>query len=109
MPIARNRDLHGFAPDRSSMAVLILDMISDFEFEDGAAVFRAALPIARRIARLRERAAAAGVPVVYVNDNHGRWRSDFAGLLRHCLQDGVRGAPIARLLEIGRASCRERV
>lgn len=98
MPKARNPDLHGLAPDRSTTALLILDMISDFEFEHGAAAFRAALPIARRIAKLKKRAAAAGVPVVYVNDNRGRWRADFGALLRHCLQDGVRGEPIARLL-----------
>jgi hypothetical protein len=50
------RDLHGAAPDRSDTAVVILDMISDFEFEDGARVFRAALPVARRIGQLAERA-----------------------------------------------------
>jgi nicotinamidase-related amidase len=98
VPIARNPDLHGAAPDRSETAVLILDMISDFEFRNGATVFRAALPVARRIARLKRRAARAGVPVIYVNDNRGRWRSDFAGLLRSCSREGVRGSPIARLL-----------
>jgi len=34
-------------------------MISDFEFEDGPKVFRAALPVARRIGRLAQRARAA--------------------------------------------------
>lgn len=94
-------DLHGFAPDRSSIVLLVLDLVSDFEFEDGARVFRAALPVAKRIAHLKTRAAAAGVPTIYVNDNHGRWRSDFAGLLRHCTQPGVRGAPIVELIRPG--------
>jgi nicotinamidase-related amidase len=98
---AKNRDLHGFAPDEARAALLILDMISDFEFEDGAAVFRAALPLARRIRRLKERASEAGIPAIYVNDNFGRWRSDFRQLLAHCLHDGVRGEPVVRLLEPG--------
>jgi nicotinamidase-related amidase len=89
---------NGVAPDRSAIALLVLDMVSDFRFPGGAAMARAALPVARRIARLAERARKAKVPVVYVNDNLGRWRSDFAGLVRHCRRDGSRGAPILDLL-----------
>ena len=99
MAPARNPDLHGAAPDRSEDALLLLDMISDFGFRNGARVFRAALPVALRIARLRERAARAGVPVIYVNDNQGRWRSDFTGLVRNALREGSRGEPIARMLQ----------
>jgi len=40
----KNSDLHGNAPDRSAMVLLILDLISDFEFEDGREVCKAALP-----------------------------------------------------------------
>jgi nicotinamidase-related amidase len=92
------RSLHGAAPDRSRFALLVLDMVSDFEFEDGATVLRAALPIARRIARLAERARKARVPVVFVNDNLGRWRSDFQAIVRHCSRSGSRGAEILRIL-----------
>jgi nicotinamidase-related amidase len=98
MPIARNASLSGSAPDSSKTALLILDMISDFGFEDGARVCRAALSIARRISKLKRRAADAGIPVIYVNDNRGRWRSDFAALVRESLAQGSRGAAIARLL-----------
>ena len=90
--------LHGSAPDRSPTALLVLDMISDFEFEDGAKVFRAALPVARRIARLAQRARSASIPVVYVNDNLGRWRSDISAIKRRCLRPSSRGAPIVELL-----------
>jgi nicotinamidase-related amidase len=94
----RNRDLHGAAPDRSADALLILDMISDFDFPKGSSILRAALPVARRIARLKERAVRAGVPVIFVNDSRGRWRSDFADTLARALAVGSKGAPIARLL-----------
>jgi nicotinamidase-related amidase len=40
--------------------------------------------MARRLAVLKRRAAAAGVPVIYVNDNFGRWRSDFRQTVAHC-------------------------
>lgn len=101
VPIAKNETLGGFAPDRSDTALLVLDMISDFGFEDGARVFEAALPVARRIARLKARANRARIPVIYVNDNRGRWRSDFTALLRHAGREGSRGAPIVRLLAPG--------
>lgn len=89
---------NGAAPDRSAIALLVLDMVSDFSFPDGAAMARAALPVARRIGRLADRARKAGVPVIYVNDNLGRWRSDFPGLVRHCRRAGSRGAPILDVL-----------
>src|SRR5207248_2360578 len=47
---------------------------------------------------LKKRAKAAGIPAIYVNDNFGIWQSDFRSVVRHCLEDGVCGAPIARLL-----------
>ena len=98
MPHAKNSTMSGSAPDRSRTALLILDMISDFQFEDGAAVCRAALRIAKPISMLKQRAARAGIPVIYVNDNRGRWRSDFGAQLRASAAEGSRGAAITRLL-----------
>src|SRR6187399_818072 len=92
------RDPKGIAPQRSPIALLVLDMISDYAFEDGARVFRHALPIARRIRRLKERATRSSIPIIYVNDCDGRWRSDFPAYVRHCSGNSVLGAPIARLL-----------
>src|SRR3954465_88640 len=95
---AKNSDLHGNVPDQCSVALVLIDVINDMEFEDGEAVFANALPAAKRLARLRQRAREAGVPVIYVNDNFGKWRSDFRQQLGHVLEDGVRGEPIAELL-----------
>lgn len=86
----------GLVPDRAETALVVLDLISDFSFDDGAAVARASLPVARRIARLKTRVKAARLPTIYVNDGLGRWRSDFPGLVRHCAREGSRGAPIVR-------------
>jgi nicotinamidase-related amidase len=96
---ARNADLHGNAPDNCPVALLLIDMINDFEFEGAEAWFDRALAAAKAIRALKRRARMAGVPVVYANDNFGKWRSDFRALLGHCLKDGVRGKAIAELLE----------
>lgn len=79
-------------------ALLLIDVINDLEFEGGEKLLPRALPMARKLAALVKRARAAHVPVVYVNDNFGRWRSDFSTQVRHCLDDDVRGRPLVELL-----------
>ena len=94
MPV-KNHDLHGNAPDDAPVALLLIDVINDLEFEGGEALLAQALPMAERLAALKRRLHAAGVPAIYVNDNFGRWRSDFRALLAHCARDGVRGKLLA--------------
>lgn len=48
--------------------LLIIDMISDFEFEDGAKLFPRSLKVAENIAALKRRSKQSGIPVIYVND-----------------------------------------
>lgn len=95
----KNNDLHGNVPDNADVALLLVDVINDFAFPEGELLFVQALPMARRLAALKRRAKAAGIPVVYVNDNFGKWQSDLNKLLAHCLDDGTRGEPVARLLQ----------
>jgi nicotinamidase-related amidase len=94
----KTQDLHGSAPDECRVALLIIDMINAFDFSGAESMLPRALAAAKATAALKKRARDAGVPVVYVNDNFGKWRSDFRRLLEHCLQEGVRGKPIAELL-----------
>jgi nicotinamidase-related amidase len=96
---AKNEDLHGNAPDKSAVALLLIDVINDLDFDEGQELLRHALPMARQIARLKSRVKECGIPIIYVNDNFGRWRSDFRAQVEHCLQDGVKGRPIAELLK----------
>jgi len=91
-------DLHGNAPDSAPVALLIIDMINDLEFPEGPDFLAPTLAAADRIARLKQRCKDASIPVVYINDNFGRWRSDFREVLNHCLHDGVRGQPLAERL-----------
>lgn len=76
----------------------MIDVINDLEFEGGEKLLDYAVPMARNLASLAKRARAAGIPVIYVNDNFGKWRSDFRMQLEHCRKDGVRGKPVVDLL-----------
>jgi nicotinamidase-related amidase len=95
---AKNEDLHGNVPDKAEVALLLIDVINDLEFDGGEKLLKHALPMAEKIAALRERARRAEIPVIYVNDNFGRWQSDFNKLLKHCLDSEVRGKPLAEIL-----------
>src|SRR3982074_1020516 len=86
---AKNPDLHGNAPGQCSVALVLIDVINDMEFDTGPALFENALPAAKKLAKLKRRARDVGVPVIYVHDNFGKWRSDFRQQLDHVLEDGV--------------------
>jgi nicotinamidase-related amidase len=91
-------DLYGNAPEKSEVVLLVIDIINDLEFPEGDQLLEHMLPMARELASLQHAAREAGIPVIYVNDNFGRWRSDFNAQIEHCLHDGVRGEPVVKLL-----------
>jgi nicotinamidase-related amidase len=96
---AKNEDLHGNVPDKAEVALLLIDVINDLEFEDGERLLEQARPMAGRLAALKRRAKQSGIPAIYVNDNFGKWQSDFNKLLAHCLEEDVRGKPLVELLK----------
>jgi nicotinamidase-related amidase len=96
---ARNPDPHGSVPDKSEIALLLIDVINDLDFPEANQLLRYARPMAKKLSRLKQRAKKAGVPVIYVNDNFGRWQSDFRRQIQHCLRDGSRGHEIVSLLQ----------
>jgi nicotinamidase-related amidase len=94
----KKSDLHGKAPDSCPVALLLIDVINDLDFPGNQYLVKAAVPMARRIAALKKRARALNIPAIYVNDNFGKWRSDFRKLVRHCLSDDVPGCKVVQLL-----------
>ncbi len=84
---------------KARTALLLVDVINPFDFPGGAPFARKALRVARAIARLRDRATAAGLPVIYVNDNLGKWRSEASSLVEFCVRPQVPGAPIVEILK----------
>lgn len=95
---AKNEDLHGSAPDKHDIAVLLIDVINDLEFPEADRLLKQAKPMARRLLRLKRRAQKARIPVIYVNDNLGKWRSDFRRTVEYCLREGMLGREIAQIL-----------
>jgi nicotinamidase-related amidase len=92
------QDLHGMVPDKSAVALLLIDVINDLEFEGTERLLRYVPTMAERLAELKRRAKQAGIPAIYVNDNYGKWQSDFNILIEHCLHDNVRGKSLVELL-----------
>jgi len=54
--------------------------------------------LANNISGLKRRCRKIGIPAIYVNDNHGRWRSDASGLVNHCLSGDALGRPLVEPL-----------
>jgi nicotinamidase-related amidase len=86
-------------PDNAEVALLLIDVINDLEFPGSEPLVEQVMAIAENIAALKRHARQAGIPVVYVNDNFGKWQSDFSKLIAHCLEDDVPGRPLAQLLQ----------
>lgn len=82
-----------FDPRRS--ALLIIDMINDLGFEGGDALLEQARPAASSMVRLRGWYRDHGRPVIYANDNFGRWHADFDKVIEHCRRVGSRGAVLS--------------
>lgn len=74
-------------------------MINDLEFEDGEQMLEPALEAAHSISRFKKRLSEASIPTIYVNDNFGKWRSDFRQLVEHSLDKNVRGEKVAKILK----------
>jgi nicotinamidase-related amidase len=68
----------------SGTALLLIDVINDLAFDGSEALVAQAESMAIRLAALKRRASAAGVPAIYINDNFGQWRSDFLQTVAHC-------------------------
>jgi nicotinamidase-related amidase len=79
-------------------ALLLIDVINDLAFEGSAALVEQAEPMSRRLAALKRRASAAGVPAIYINDNFGQWRSDFRQTVAHCTRPTSPGRLVSRRL-----------
>jgi nicotinamidase-related amidase len=82
----------------SGTALVILDLLTDFDFPNGKQILRAAAHIVPYVAALRERAHRARVPVVYVNDDPLHWKSDRQRLLSRCLREGSLGRHLVEVL-----------
>lgn len=79
-------------------ALLIIDVLNAFDFDGFEELRRAADAIVEPIRELREEARRSDSPVIYVNDNYGRWHDERHDLVEHLGRDGSRGADLVRAL-----------
>ncbi|OKK16004.1 isochorismatase [Streptomyces sp. CB00455] len=66
-------------------AVIVIDMLNTYEHEDADALVPAVREMLPAVQKLLERARSASVPVIYVNDNFGQWRSHHGELVEAAL------------------------
>ncbi len=85
--------------EKSEYAVLLIDVINDLEFPGNEELLELAPVLAGRLFDLKQAARARKIPVIYVNDNFGKWRSNFNELLDHCSSTEVGGCILAHKLK----------
>jgi nicotinamidase-related amidase len=85
-------------PERTGAALLLIDVINDCDFPESEQLLKFAIPMAKKIAAFAKRARATNIPVIYINDNFGRWRSDFKAIVKHCASEHSAGRSIVELL-----------
>jgi nicotinamidase-related amidase len=78
-------------------AVLVIDVFNDFDHEDGSALLASFEERVAQMSAVLSAARAADVPVIYVNDERGRWESDAPALIRAAL-DGEGSEVVRRVL-----------
>ena len=73
-------------PSPVPVALLIIDVLTTFDFPDGDAILKGALQLRDSLVKLKVRVREAGIPVLYVNDNFGDWRSEKEVLMGRCME-----------------------
>ena len=84
---------------KGGLALVLIDVINPMDFEESEGLVGAALPAAKALLALKRRARRHGVPTIYVNDNFGRWRSDFRAIVALCSRRSMPGSAVARWLK----------
>ena len=79
-------------------ALLLIDFMNPLDFDGAEALAPRAVQAAARAATLKKRMRARRTPVIYANDNFGRWEADFSAVVADCRRRGGASAKMAKLL-----------
>lgn len=79
--MGQDRNLRGAKKTKTTTALVIADVLSDYRFKDAHRFLPQVPRLARVIHQLRNAADDAGAAVIYVNDNVGAWQSDRQAVL----------------------------
>jgi nicotinamidase-related amidase len=69
-------------------ALLVVDVINDFDHEDGERLLQSFREKAPAMVTAIASARALGIPIIYANDDGDRWNSDAPGYVRSALENG---------------------
>ncbi|KZZ83207.1 isochorismatase family cysteine hydrolase [Bacillus sp. SJS] len=65
-------------------ALLIIDMINDFQFGYGPELAEKAAAIAKPLSQLKKLAVSRGIPVIYINDHYELWQANLEKIMKKC-------------------------
>ena len=65
-------------------ALLIIDMINNFNFAHGSILAQKALKIAEPIKELKDQFNQQQLPVIFINDHYNLWQADYHTIIEHC-------------------------
>ncbi|MCD2315430.1 cysteine hydrolase [Sphingomonas sp. IC-11] len=77
-------------------AILVIDLLNTFDFTGGEKLKEAVAAMIDAIRSLRQQAKHADVPVIFVNDNYGRWHDEPSELVAF-VSEGAGGELIEQL------------
>lgn len=70
--------------EASNTALLIIDMINDFNFEHGNILAEKALIIAEQIQLLKKQCQKENIPIIYINDHYNLRQAELNKVMEHC-------------------------
>ena len=83
---------------RATTVLLLVDFLNFMDFGSARALAPHAVRAAMRARELKRRLSRARVPVIYANDNFGRWESDFRAIVETCLARGGASRELAQIM-----------
>src|SRR5690349_1674115 len=80
-------------------ALCLIDVINRMDFPGSRLLARDATQMAPRIKTLKDKAYRRQIPVIYLNDNFGDWKTDFPRLVSRCVAEKSPGQRVAQILK----------
>ncbi|MBU8694923.1 isochorismatase family cysteine hydrolase [Bacillus altitudinis] len=77
---------------KQQKALLIIDMINNFDFEMGHVLAEKTEQMTNKILALKQHAFKKNWPIIYINDHYGLWKADLKAVMETCKNE--RSAPI---------------
>ncbi|ATH93957.1 isochorismatase [Bacillus glycinifermentans] len=69
---------------KSNTALIIVDIINDFQFDMGEALSGKTEAMAPDLLALKKHAHRMNWPIIYINDHFGIWQADIAAIIKKC-------------------------